>query len=109
MALIDTYPDLKIVPMVNEDVVPDEGYSYWLGGWGGAHITHITNGANNKYLDEERIYFDIDTDDVREQISDYLFDDNPHWSDSYIAEQTEKEMTKIEWEKVIAVRITLPY
>lgn len=32
--LIQENPDLPIIPMVNEEVVADDSYTYWMGEWG---------------------------------------------------------------------------
>ena len=36
--LIKENPDLPILPMVDSEIVADDGYAQWTGSWGRAHI-----------------------------------------------------------------------
>lgn len=102
LKLIKENPDLEIVPMVDTDCVASDDFSWWIASWGSATIEEI-------YNHEERCYVrSSDEDYVGELIFDRLELNNPSWSDSYLEEQTEKELKEVEWEKVIAVKINLP-
>lgn len=39
LELIKAHPELPIVPMVDSEIVCDEGYARWLGSWGAASVT----------------------------------------------------------------------
>ena len=54
LELIKAHPELPIVPMVDSEIVCDDGYARWKGAWGAASVT--------KYLlSEEHIFFFDDT------------------------------------------------
>jgi argininosuccinate synthase len=102
LQLIKENPDLKIVPMVCQEVCAGDDFAYWMGKWGKAEIDEI-------YHEDERIYFrSIDEDELGDDIFNNLEEDNPHWSDSYLEEQTDKELSKINWKNAIVVKIELP-
>ncbi|WP_106494920.1 hypothetical protein [Lentibacillus sp. Marseille-P4043] len=102
LKLIKENPDLDIVPMVDTDVVAGDDFGWWVAGWGSASIEEI-------YDHNERCYVrSKDEDEVGELIYDRLEMNNPAWSDTYLQEQTDKELKEIEWDKVIAVKISVP-
>lgn len=97
--LIKKNPELKIVPMVDSEIVADDGYSSWLGSFGKAEIDHIWNSG-------ERIYFEsLD----KEELVQNILDEIPSEIDDTTAERTANDIVgKYEWEKVIVVWIGLP-
>ena len=100
--LIQAHPDLRIVPMVDTEILAGEEHMSWMGGWGSAEIEHI-------YVADERVYFKSqDEEELGETIFFHLEENNPAWSRDYILEQTEEQEKDIPWEKVIIVNITLP-
>lgn len=97
--LIKENPELKIVPMVDTEIVADDGYSSWLGSFGKAEIDHIWNSG-------ERIFFKSQDE---EELVQNILDEIPLEIDDATAERTANDIVeKYEWEKVIVVWIGLP-
>lgn len=95
-------PTLKILPMVGEDIVADDSYSYWTAKWGNAEIEEV-------YSENERIYFrSHDEDELEERAFERLKELHPTWSDLAIETQIPKEIESYDWEKVILVYISSP-
>lgn len=93
-------PSLKIIPMVNYEVVVDDGHCYWTGSWEEPRIDEV-------YVSDERIYFK--SNDVEDLEQDYI--DN-YEGDFQTLEQihkwAENEVANLPWEKVIVVYINTP-
>lgn len=97
--LIKENPELKIVPMVDTEIVADDGYSSWLGSFGKAEIDQIWNSG-------ERIFFKSQDE---EELVQNILDEIPLEIDDATAERTANDIVeKYEWEKVIVVWIGLP-
>lgn len=98
LELICQRPDLPIIPMVDSEIVCDDGYARWRGSWGAASIT--------KYLcGEEQIFFFDDEDDI----TDVMVEVVGH--DSYEAMTDEEALEAyraLPWTECIAVDINLP-
>lgn len=95
-------PELEIVPMVQSEVCAGDDFSCWMGSWGKAEIDEV-------YHEDERIYFrSYDEDEIEERIFNRLESGNPSSSDSFLDEKVEEELAKIEWVKVIVVKIGMP-
>lgn len=97
LELIKAHPELPIVPMVDSEIVCDEGYVRWRGSWGAASVT--------KYLvSEEHIFFfdDEDVEAVLIEVKGY---------DEFLS-MTDKEAQEaynaLPWVECIAVDINLP-
>lgn len=56
LELIKAHPELPIVPMVDSEIVCDDGYARWMGTWGQASVT--------KYLVSKEHIFFFDDEDV---------------------------------------------
>lgn len=56
LELIKAHPELPIVPMVDSEIVCDDGYARWMGTWGPASVT--------KYLVSKEHIFFFDDEDV---------------------------------------------
>lgn len=96
LKLIQENPDLKIVPMVDTEVVANDGFGWWVGFWGKAELGEI-------YTSDERIYIkDNDYEDLVDEYIDKSFEDV---TDKEI-EIAEKAIDKLNWIKVILVHIT---
>lgn len=99
--LIKDNPELPILPMVDGEIVADDGYARWTASWGSAEIIEYINGENCFYfknLDDfhevEKTLCDIIGWDEYEKINGY--------------EEAEKEYNNLPWVKAIAVNIDLP-
>lgn len=90
--LIKENPELKIVPMVDSDVVVDDGYSSWMGSFGKAEIDYI-------WITDERIYFkSIDEEELIENEIDKIADDEPNPMKQPIEQLAEERVKNYEWE-----------
>lgn len=102
--LIKENPDLRILPLVDSEVVAGDDFSSWLGSWGEPSLERVWN-------DDERIY--IHSDDV-DTLAEKRFDvlemegEYPNCSDEILYEIAFKDVNNYEWEKVILVKIDLP-
>lgn len=100
LELIKNNPELEVVPMVDTDVVGSDEFSWWTAEWGSASIEEI-------YNDDDRVH-------VRSSDEDRLIDNafsvlelNPTISDEEAELQAIEQVRNYEWEKVIAVKITV--
>lgn len=94
-------PTLRIVPMVNYEVVADDGYCYWAGGWEEASIDEV-------YVSDERIYFkSADVEDLEQQYIDQNCDDD-NIPEEMVVKNAEQYVEGLPWEKVIVVYINTP-
>ena len=56
LQLIKENPDLPVIPMVNEEVVADDCYSWWMGHWGDSEVTEY-------YIGKEHVHFKSDDEE----------------------------------------------
>lgn len=105
--LIKENPELKIVPMVDSEIVADDGYSSWLGSFGKSEIDYTFNNGERIYfksIDEEELIEDqIENIESEAQV---LHESHPLWRP--IEERAAERVKEYRWEKVIAVWIGLP-
>ena len=94
LELIRWRPDLPVIPMVDSEVVCDEGSARWLGCWGAARIDRYVRG-------EERIYF-YDEEDMLEPLWDALDEEELH---SMTVEEALKAYRRLPWTEAIVVNI----
>jgi len=98
--LVGANPDLRIVPMVDTEIVADDGFQWWVASFGKARVEEI-------YSNDERLY--IRSEDEETLIDDLCCDDDTDGlSDEEIEELAKQKVASYKWEKVIAVRINLP-
>ena len=100
--LIKDNPELRVVPMVDQEIVADDGYCWWGGEWGGAEINEI-------YKGREGVHFkDDDEENVLCDMVDCRYSETKDGRDIY--DLSDEEWTELfnslEWEKVIVVYIT---
>lgn len=94
-------PTLRVVPMVDSDIVGEDGFSWWLGSFGECEIDYL-------WTDNERVYFKSNDE---EDLVDRLLEDMDtngilrNLSDEELLERAENTIEELEWEKVIAVQI----
>lgn len=105
--LMNENPKLRVVPMVDSEVVADDGCSYWLGAFNTSEIDYV-------FVSDERIYFkSIDEEELVSDEIDRIGDEAeiaPRSPSFYkiVAELAENIVKSYEWEKVIAVWIGIP-
>ena len=95
--LIKENPHLPIVPMVDSEIVADDGYAYWLGSWGTAKIEKYYHG-------EERIYV-YDERDMEDLVAERKGWD---WYGEASDEEVLETYRSLPWIKCIVVYIELP-
>lgn len=99
--LIQENPELPIVPMVDSDVVCDDG-GYWMGAWGCCEVTEY-------YLGREKVHFrDDDEEDVLNDLVGCEYSLDPQGRDIYDLsdEEWDKLYQSVPWVKCIVVYIT---
>lgn len=87
--VIKENPHLRILPMVDTDVVQGDDFSWWIATWGKTSVEQI-------YHYGDRVYVKSSNED---ELVDILTD--PDDSD----EKRDRIAAEIAWERVIAVRI----
>ena len=96
-ALITEHPGLRIVPMVNHEVVGADTWGYWMGSWGPAYVERIYCGEERYY-----IYDEHDMEDLLVEIKGW------DWYDLATDDDCLKEYQSLAWDKVIVVYIDTP-
>jgi len=100
LELIKDNPELRIVPMVDSEVVASDEFGWWMASFGNPEIEEI-------YGSDERIYIrSQDEDDLVEELADNLAvrDETSYEQALSVAED---EVNNYDWEKVIAVSIVV--
>ena len=98
--LIKENPDLPILPMVDSEIVADDGYAQWTGSWGRAHIEEY-------YITEERIHFK-ESDDFGE-VEDVLSSEYGYTGFETMSDEGAlSTYNNLPWIKAIIVDIDLP-
>jgi hypothetical protein len=93
-------PELPVIPMVDGEIVADDGYCRWLGSWGSSYIGEYLRG-------QERVFFrdDDDPEEVSKVVEENL--DSEAWG-VMSDEEYLKEYAEMPWIKAIIVNIDLP-
>ena len=89
-------PTLRIIPMVNTDVVASDDWAWWVACWSKAEIEEI-------YQSDERCY--VRSRDEDELVEDLL--DDPDEDEELAWKKAEEVVKNYSWKKVITVRITI--
>ena len=100
--LIKENPDLPVVPMVDEEVIADDNYQYWLGHWGRSEVTEY-------YLGKEKVHFrDDDEEDVLNDLEGCRYGRDYQGRDIYdLSDEEWNELYNgVPWVKAIVVYIT---
>ena len=102
LRLMKENPTLRVVAMVDSDIVADDGYSWWSANFGTSMIDYV-------YETDERIY--LKSDDEEELIeleTEFLQLEKGNRLMIYTHEkQAEINVRALSWEKVITVKITI--
>jgi hypothetical protein len=98
--LASKYPDLRILPLVDSEVVADDSFSSWIAYWGSPEIDYIWN-----YEGAERIYIkSYDYENLIYEVMDEI-DSDCEMDRDKCEKLAKEEVDGYEWEKVILVRI----
>ena len=96
------HPRLKIIPLVDEEIVLHGDFNRWMGSIGKSYIDEY-------YKDDECIFFKSkDIDSLEEYYSENIWIDDKDISDEKLEKETEIRIKDIPWEKAIFVNIDLP-
>lgn len=104
LELVNSNPDLPIMPMVDSEIVADDCHGWWVGGWGNASIEDVWN-------NDERIYIRSEVEDTLiDEVSDNICDepDYANLTDEEFRNKARSIVDSYNWKTVIAVRINLP-
>lgn len=100
--LIEENPELPVVPMVDSEVVADDG-GYWLGVWDVCKVTEY-------YKGRQYVHFrDDDEEDVLNDLVGCEYGNDPQGRDIYdlTDEEWDALYKSVPWTKCIAVYITI--
>ena len=102
LKLVQENPDLRIVPMVDCEIVADDTHSWWLGDWGRSEINEIYSGRDHVHFKDD------DQEDVLCDMVGCSYAETKDGRDIYELSDEEWDalFNSIEWEKVIVVYIT---
>ena len=104
LKLISENPDLEIIPLVHEEIVADDSYTYWLGSWGRSEIAEY-------YLGREKIHFkDDDEEDILNDLEGREYGCDHNGTDIYDLSDEEWDAlyASVPWKKAIVVHIESP-
>lgn len=106
--LVKENPDLEVICMVDEEIVPDDGYSRYMAGIGKSWVDEY-------WQKDERIYFKSeDLEEIREDIEEEIWHDSyategslSEYEESQLKYDVHTEMGNIPWQKAIILNIDL--
>lgn len=105
--LMKEHPDLKVVPLIDSEILSDSEDCYptfWLGSWGDASVDEVFNGDQRYFLKSDGI------DD--EELEHYILKNSDADISTMTTEQYNRyiheEIERLPWEKVIVVQINQP-
>lgn len=94
-------PELRIVPMVDSEIVADDGFGWWVGSFGKAEVNEIFSKGERLYIRSD------DEDGLIDELYDNELADEPI-TDEEALEKAKGIVASYEWEKVITVKINTP-
>lgn len=105
--LITENPDLDVVPMVDPDIVADDGYNWWYNWWMGSIGE---SKIDEYYVDDETIYLRDEFDYLVDKFIDCNYEDEPfkNMTDEELEAVATAEVQKYNWTRAIMVRIDTP-
>lgn len=95
--LIKENPNLPILPMVDSEIVADDGCARWTASWGSAYVGEYIVG-------DERVYFK-DEDEAEDVLNDCIGGEDFYTMTEAEVERRYNELPRI---KAIIVNIDLP-
>lgn len=103
--LVAEHPDLPIIPYVDNEVVADDSYRYWIGSPTHVSLERYTIGYwFNPYDGADHSYYTEDEkDELIEEIAEHKYDGT---EEDYA--RAEEEVSKIKWNEGIFLYIGLP-
>ena len=100
--LIEENPDLPIIPVVDSEVVADDGFTYWRGKWGWSKVTEFYEGREHWHTKDD------DQEDVLIDMVGCNYSETKDGRDIYDLSDKEWDSLyeSLPWEKAIIVYIT---
>lgn len=94
--LMQKHPELPVVPMVDSEIVADDGYAWWLGHWGRAKV-------DGYIITDERVLVRSYDDDEEDVLSEVL-----GWEayEELTDEEAAQAYKDLKWTEAIMVFIT---
>lgn len=106
LELVKQNPDLPIVPMVDSEIVADDGYAWWLGSFGCASVGEY---VSIKMYGENRFFTKDEQDEIEEYFADNLADERDYdLHEGEIEKLVHEQAENLPWVKAIIVYIKLP-
>ena len=106
LKLVQENPTLRIIPMVDSEIVADDGYNWWYASFGRSDCRECIKVS--MYEDYEQMVFRDDAEDYEDFLFDALGENYFHLSNEEIEGKVQKIIDAQDWEKVITVNIDLP-
>lgn len=98
LALMQSHPNLTVVPMVHKEVVENTGHNYWMGSWGAASIDEFI-------ITDEGVVFKNDDDPDGELLWSMIDSEK---MEAMTIRELEAAYNGLPWKKAIIVYIDLP-
>lgn len=98
LALMQSHPNLTVVPMVHKEVVENTGHNYWMGSWGAASIDEFI-------ITDEGVVFKGDDDPDGELLWSMIDSEK---MEAMTIRELEAAYNGLPWKKAIIVYIDLP-
>lgn len=106
LELVKQNPDLPIVPMVDSEIVADDGYAWWLGSFACASVGEY---VSIKMRGELRFFTKDEQDEIEEFFADNLADERDYdLHEREIEKLAHEQAENLPWVKAIIVYIKLP-
>jgi hypothetical protein len=106
LRLVRDNPDLRIIPMVDTEVVYDDSYSSWAGAWGYAYIDDLYVDELNGSMKLRSMCFDELVESTESDIEiEYEIESVPLPCDEEVERMATNRVNQLEWEKIIVVNI----
>ncbi|MEO1768285.1 hypothetical protein [Candidatus Enterococcus ferrettii] len=105
--LIKENPELKILPMVDGEVVAGDDFCHWAGSFGKSEVDYIWNNGEKIYFksgDEEEL-IENEVDNI-EDSAELFHESHPMWRT--IEDRAKERVNQYPWEKVIVTWVGLP-
>ena len=104
LELVKENPDLPVVPIVDQEIVCDDSYTWWLGSWGRCEKTKIYSGRERFH-----IYSEADEEAVLSDMEGCKYCETPDGRDIYdLSDEEWKVMFEsLPWMDCIVVYIVL--
>lgn len=105
--LIKENPDLRILSMVDYEVVASDEFASWAGSFGESKVDYVWNDGERIYFksnDEEQL-IENEIDDIENE-TQLFHESHPMWRT--IEDRAKERVNRYQWEKVIVVWIGLP-